>query len=235
MNKNALKFLQAKRSYKEHSFVQKQMAQRLLSLLQERNLHHFEHIFEFGCGMANLSELLIKNLSFQRLILNDINDYGLDFKDNRVKFKAFDMADLAIQTLGRFELVASNATMQWLNFKQSLSDIHKILNNDGFLLFSSFAKGNLQEIKAMTSLSLNYLSVKEMQEILSKKFHILALYEEEICLNFTKAIEVFRHLKLSGVNSLGYIFLSKVFLQEYERKFHNKLTYKAVYFLCKKR
>lgn len=233
-NKVALKFLQAKHSYKEHSFVQKQMAQRLFTLLQKANLQGFTSIFEFGCGTGNLSEILVRNLDFERLILSDINDYGLDFSDKRVEFRAFDMRELALQRLGNFELVASNATLQWLDFKQSLSDINEILADNGFLLFSSFSKGNFKELKEATKLSLAYLSEAQMRAELLRYFKIISFEKEQIRLKFDTTLELFRYLKRSGVNSLGYTFLGKEFLQNYEKNYQNSLTYEIVYFLCQK-
>lgn len=234
-NKVALKFLQAKHSYKEHSFIQKQMAKRIFALLQKAKLQDFKSIFEFGCGTGNLSEIFIRNLSFERLILNDINDYGFDFSDKRIEFRAFDMRDLPCQRLGKFDLVASNATLQWLDFKQSLRNIDEILADNGFLLFSSFSKGNFKELKEATNLSLAYLSEAQMKTALSRHFEIISFEREQIRLKFHTPLELFRYLKRSGVNSLGYTFLGKEFLQNYEKNYQNILTYEIVYFLCQKR
>ncbi|MBF7043682.1 hypothetical protein IY888_01855 [Campylobacter volucris] len=46
-------------------------------------------------------------------------------------------------------------------------------------------------------------------------------------------MDLFRHLKLSGVNALGEkFFISKAYLKNYEKEFQNTLTYHPMFFLC---
>ena len=72
----ALRFAQAGQSYSGHAVVQKQIAQHLFELIGEYCPNLLSHlslnIFEIGCGSGNLSHLLMENLQFKKLILNDL-------------------------------------------------------------------------------------------------------------------------------------------------------------------
>ncbi|EKA1317431.1 malonyl-[acyl-carrier protein] O-methyltransferase BioC, partial [Campylobacter coli] len=81
---------------------------------------------------------------------------------------------------------------------------------------------------------LNYFSLNELEQIFKIYFNEVKITQELIKLSFDNALDVFRHLKLSGVNSLGFYPLNKSFLKEFEEKFQNKLTYHPVFILCKK-
>jgi|GEM_PF-4685179 len=92
---------------------------------------------------------------------------------------------------------------------------------------------NLKEIKQSTGFGLNYFSLNELEQIFKVYFNEVKITQELIKLSFDNALDVFRHLKLSGVNSLGFYPLNKGFLKEFEEKFQNKLTYHPVFILCK--
>ncbi|EMC9373765.1 malonyl-[acyl-carrier protein] O-methyltransferase BioC, partial [Campylobacter lari] len=64
-------------------------------------------------------------------------------------------------------------------------------------------------------------------------FKIIKVKEELKELKFDHTLELFRHLKLSGVNALSdKFFISKVFLKNYEKEFQNTLTYHPLFFMC---
>ncbi|EEA7471672.1 malonyl-[acyl-carrier protein] O-methyltransferase BioC, partial [Campylobacter jejuni] len=90
-----------------------------------------------------------------------------------------------------------------------------------------------KEIKQSTGFGLNYFSLNELEQIFKVYFDEVKITQELIELSFNNTLDVFRHLKLSGVNSLGFYPLNKSFLKEFEEKFQNKLTYHPVFILCK--
>ena len=61
----------------------------------------------------------------------------------------FDMNTLATQNLSKqkFDLITSNASLQWLDLKQVLPTLANMLNKKGILLLSTFAKQNLKKIQ----------------------------------------------------------------------------------------
>ncbi|ENL3946928.1 malonyl-ACP O-methyltransferase BioC [Campylobacter jejuni] len=224
-----MNFLKAK-DYEKHAKVQDFMGLKLCEILKNLRISHFEKVFEFGCGRGELSKKLQNFITFDEYLKNDI----LDFKENS-SILIFDMNEIAKQDLSKekFDLIVSNATLQWLDLKQIIPSLRDMLNQNGILLLSTFAKQNLKEIKQSTGFGLNYFSLNELEQIFKIYFNEVKITQELVELSFDNALDVFRHLKLSGVNSLGFYPLNKGFLKEFEEKFQNKLTYHPVFILCK--
>lgn len=224
-----MNFLKAK-DYEKHAKVQDFMGLKLCEILKNLKISHFEKVFEFGCGRGELSKKLQNFITFDEYLKNDI----LDFKENS-NILIFDMNEIAKQDLSKekFDLIVSNATLQWLDLKQIIPSLRDMLNQNGILLLSTFAEQNLKEIKQSTGFGLNYFSLNELGQIFKVYFNKVKITQELVELSFDNALDVFRHLKLSGVNSLGFYPLNKGFLKEFEEKFQNKLTYHPVFILCK--
>lgn len=225
-----MNFLKAK-DYEKHAKVQDFMGLKLCEILKDLKISHFEKVFEFGCGRGELSKKLQNFITFNKYLKNDI----LNFKENS-NILIFDMNEIAKQDLSKekFDLIVSNATLQWLDLKRILPSLRDMLNQNGILLLSTFAEQNLKEIKQSTGFGLNYFSLNELEQIFKVYFDEVKITQELIKLSFDNALDVFRHLKLSGVNSLGFYRLNKQFLKEFEEKFQNKLTYHPIFILCKK-
>lgn len=226
-----MNFLKAK-DYEKHAKVQDFMGLKLCEILKNLRISHFEKVFEFGCGRGELSKKLQNFITFDEYLKNDI----LDFKENS-SILIFDMNEIAKQDLSKekFDLIVSNATLQWLDLKRIIPSLRDMLNQNGILLLSTFAEQNLKEIKQSTGFGLNYFSLNELEQIFKVYFNEVKITQELIKLSFDNALDVFRHLKLSGVNSLGFYPLNKGFLKEFEEKFQNKLTYHPVFsFPCVK-
>ncbi|EAI9022710.1 malonyl-ACP O-methyltransferase BioC, partial [Campylobacter jejuni] len=215
-----MNFLKAK-DYEKHAKVQDFMGLKLCEILKDLKISHFEKVFEFGCGRGELSKKLQNFITFDEYLKNDI----LDFKENS-NILIFDMNEISKQDLSKekFDLIVSNATLQWLDLKQIIPSLRDMLNQNGILLLSTFAKQNLKEIKQSTGFGLNYFSLNELEQIFKIYFNEVKITQELVELSFDNALDVFRHLKLSGVNSLGFYPLNKGFLKEFEEKFQNKLT-----------
>ncbi|EOI8734991.1 malonyl-ACP O-methyltransferase BioC [Campylobacter jejuni] len=224
-----MNFLKAK-DYEKHAKVQDFMGLKLCEILKDLKISHFEKVFEFGCGRGELSKKLQNFITFDEYLKNDI----LDFKGNS-NILIFDMNEIAKQDLSKekFDLIVSNATLQWLDLKRILPSLRDMLNQNGILLLSTFAEQNLKEIKQSTGFGLNYFSLNELEQNFKVYFNEVKITQELVELSFDNALDVFRHLKLSGVNSLGFYPLNKGFLKEFEEKFQNKLTYHPVFILCK--
>ncbi len=230
------RFLKAKDTYTQNAIVQKYMRDKLLEILRAQHRVDFKYIFEFGAGNGELSALLCKMLTFTSYVCNDINDYKVHFDDTRMRYECFDMKELLKQKICQmqFELIVSNATLQWLDFEQTLCDIKQILSPNGYCLLSTFGEQNCYEVKAITDYGLSYISLECMREILTKHFTIILLEEEIMNLDFPTSLDVFRHLRLSGVNALSQNgFIGKNMLCEYERRFKNRLTYHPIYMLLR--
>ncbi|TKX32556.1 methyltransferase domain-containing protein [Campylobacter aviculae] len=224
-----MNFLKAKSSYQKAAKVQDWMGDKLCEKIPTNEF--FDQVFEFGCAQGEFTQKLKKKIIFEKYILNDILDYKI-----QDKVEIFDMNDIAHHPLStqKFDLIASNATLQWLDLKKILPTLKNMLNKKSILLLSTFGEKNLEQIAQSTGFSLNYLSLFDIKKILQEYFFEIFIEEDFITLEFENPLEVFRHLKLSGVNSLGYHALSKTFLKDYEKRFQNKLTYHPIFIYVKK-
>ncbi|OBV29141.1 hypothetical protein BKN38_08615 [Helicobacter sp. CLO-3] len=221
---NAIKssFWHAKESYKDAAIVQAMMRENLLKLLKVHiKRDAFARVFEFGAGSGDFSEALQAAICYQEFVCNDINnhteallarlDSGARAKNsiensakNRVEI--FDMNHLARHKIGtqKFDLIASNACLQWLNAREILPTLARMLEREGVLLLSSFGRQNLREVREILGVSLEYLEAREIGAILENLgLEICALESEKITLDFGDARGVFRHLRQSGVNAFG--------------------------------
>ncbi|HEA8096579.1 TPA: methyltransferase domain-containing protein, partial [Campylobacter jejuni] len=182
-----MNFLKAK-DYEKHAKVQDFMGLKLCEILKDLKISHFEKVFEFGCGRGELSKKLQNFITFDEYLKNDI----LDFKENS-NILIFDMNEISKQDLSKekFDLIVSNATLQWLDLKQIIPSLRDMLNQNGILLLSTFAKQNLKEIKQSTGFGLNYFSLNELEQIFKIYFNEVKITQELVELSFDNALDVF--------------------------------------------
>ena len=64
--------------------------------------------------------------------------------------------------------------------RQFFTRCHQALVADGLLAFSTFGATNMHEIRQLTGHGLDYLSIEELQALLSPGFDILHTEEEDV-------------------------------------------------------
>lgn len=212
----ALRFSQAGQSYTEHAVIQKQIAQHLFELIRQYCpdlfSNQFSNIFEIGCGSGNLSYLLIENLQFKRLILNDLYpEVQQHFKNNsNLEYLIGDVEQLEFPK--HLDLITSSSALQWVQnieiiFQKAFNSLNQGLNAQSYFCFSTFGQQNLQEIKTLTGQGLDYLSIENIQHFLEKNgFEILHLSAQIAHLNFDHPKQVLQHLKATGVTATASNF-----------------------------
>lgn len=236
-------FWRAKDSYEDCAKVQRDMRQKLAKLacaqLKERT---GLNVWEFGAGVRSMRELL--ELDIASYIASDINPYT---QQERIRL---DMTDLYVggdefkfqQALcslnppkDGFDLIVSNACLQWLEPSRILPVLCDLLAPSGVLAFTSFAPANLCEVKELTGAGLKYLDVDELKVLLSR-LDIKVAFSQKLSCEFKNALEVFRHLKNTGVNTLTPAKpLSKGLIELYQKRYGGRLSYEPIYIVAKKR
>ncbi|RDU74359.1 biotin biosynthesis protein BioC [Helicobacter anseris] len=226
----AKKFFEAKSTYDINAIIQNLMQDRLLSLLPKKR---FYSVLEIGCGTGGLTRKLFQALDFTKFVCNDINDYK-SYIPPQTDFILLDANSIHTALEEKFDLIISNACIQWLHQREFLANILKLCHQDSLLVFGTFGKQNLIEIRQHTNNGLDYLDLIDYEKILSENYHILHLSETLVPLTFQTPLEVFRHLKLTGVNSLesNYTITQKK-LYEFQTRFNNTLTYHPIYITIK--
>ena len=236
MNKNLIhsRFAKNLSSYDEKAITQKIMAKKLLEFSEGKS---YSKILEIGCGTGLLTNLLSENTKWENYIAIDIVGECQDYIskiNNNIEFIEADIEDYLKDSSEKFDLIISNAALQWVNdFETTVRNLHKMLNSGGQLLFSTFGIENFREIYHILGTSLNYYSSKELKELFRD---LQPNIEEEIhIMSFKTPKEVLQHLKLTGVNAIENKSWTKSDLTKFEKGYSNlcpirpTLTYHPIY------
>lgn len=245
INKELIKFRFKKsvETYDTSAVIQKEMAQRLIDETLSNCGKSFQKVFEFGVGTGFLSKNILKEIDFEEYYANDIieeSEFCIKNIINNAKFLPGDIEKIELQE--KFDLILSNAVMQWiLNVDELLLKIRKNLNDEGCFAFTTFGEQNFKEIKETTGVSLNYLKSETLKEKCSALFEIVMFEENIQTLCFDSPLEVLKHIKYSGTNGIKSQNWTVSKLKEFD-DFYRKsfsagtkvtLTYNPVYVVLK--
>ncbi|TCJ98344.1 malonyl-CoA O-methyltransferase [Volucribacter psittacicida] len=245
----AQQFTQASQSYDKQAKVQQQLYQPLLDLLRPYQ-QHFSHILEIGCGSGGFSAYLRQQLTADQWTFNDLCPQNLPLlqqkieKTDRTFFCFGDAENIAFPH--HYQLITAASSLQWFNdIPQFLQRCAALLDPQGYLLFNVFTPQNLTEIRQLTGIGLNYPSLNQWHQWLSKQFDLIAEQQLQIPLYFDHPIAVLKHLKQTGVNatSTGKGWSKQKyqnFIQQYQQQFSHlqgqvRLTYTPLLFLARKK
>lgn len=245
INKELVKsrFEKSIETYDKTAIVQRSMAEILSENICKYCGTYFENIFEFGTGTGFLTTCISKKIQFKDYTANDIVDKSQKFVNNIIPNAKFINGDIeTIKLEQQFDLIVSNASMQWV------SDLEKLLRNlklslkkNGTLAFTTFGEQNYREIKDTTGLTLNYLKTETLIQLLENYFNIVNLEENTQTILFENPMDVLKHIKDTGTNGIQKISwtvkklkdFEKFYSLKYSEKEKVKLTYNPIYIILK--
>jgi len=239
-------------SYGSNAAVQKTMAANLTEMIcLEEPGCAFDRVLEVGSGSGLLMEELLGRCFIKSYFANDLVEESHPFLLkvlDRIAVDDFHFIAGDIECCdvlpSELDLVASNATLQWLDdlddFFRTMSD-H--LKPGGILAFSTFSTSNMQEITSIEDVGLNYHTLGELEILAGRYFDITASREKEERIEFSSPEAVLHHIRQTGVNGLQRRSWTKSryrhFVDEYRRFFSCSngvyLTYHPVYCCLKKK
>lgn len=242
----AERFAKARHTYAREAKVQRQVAQNMMTLIEQTAPGPYQRIVEFGCGTGAFSRLLISRLQPQEMLLNDLCPEMRECVDAlcspTIRFIPGDAEALPLPA--RSQLIASCSTLQWFTHPAAFFNrCSQALDEHGLLAFSTFGQENMREISALTGHGLDYLPLEKLCHMLSPHFEILHAGQEVVSLSFSSPIEVLKHLRLTGVTGTerGMWTPRKLasFCQAYTERFATEqdgvtLTYHPIYILARK-
>ena len=128
--------------------------------------------------------------------------------------------------------------------EETFKKLSKRLEQRGVLVFSTFGKFNLREIRLTTGGGLDYRNKEELEKMLKPYFEIELIEEEFHMLEFDTPLAVLQHLKKTGVNVSGDPTIwtkgrVDAFIKDYNARFaidgKVALTYHPLYFVCRRK
>lgn len=237
-------FKKAHATYDQSALVQHQMCQHLITLIQTRLPDASpKSILEIGCGVGNLTKLYHPLWQIDELYLNDLYDVHSDI--DRAKLIIGDIEHIE---LPRVDMALSSSALQWMKDLPTLCHrIHHALSDASTFAFATFGQDNLHEMKTLTGIGLDYHSLDDIIQMLSKAgFDVIHTEQTPYTLYFDQPKQILRHIKETGVSvgSVGWTKSSLAqFYENYRKKFaifndgkwRYPLTYDAIYVVAVKR
>ncbi len=197
---------------------------------------------EIGSGTGMLSRVLSGYIGrFGTLEMWDIAADAPLEGPQRVFRKVDAEAELMRVPSASVDVIASASTVQWFNSpSRFVRECCRVLRSGGYALIGTYAPGNLAEIEAATGVGLPLLSVRQWSDLAEPYFEIIYMAEKVVELEFDSPLEVFRHLKATGVNSLGRKASPvpmRTSLARYPRRMDGRYaaTYRPMVFLLRKK
>ena len=245
INKNLVKFRFKKSidTYNSSAVIQKEMAHNLIDKILSNCGNDFSKVFEFGAGTGFLSKNILSEINFEQYCANDIieeSEYCIKNIINQAKFLPGDIEKISLNE--KFDLILSNAVMQWIfDIDELLLKIRSSLNDDGYFAFTTFGEQNYIEIKETTGVSLSYLKGETLKEKCERSFEVISFDETVQTLCFDSPLDVLKHIKYSGTNGIKTLNWTVSKLKDFD-DFYRKsfsaghkvmLTYNPIYVILK--
>ncbi|MBB3710770.1 malonyl-CoA O-methyltransferase [Limimaricola variabilis] len=189
-------------SYHAEARVQAESAARLAELLAADGAGpRLERVFEFGCGTGLLTRALLSRFEIGTFHANDLVDEAAVHlpPGPRQGFLAGPIEELPLD--GRYDLIASGATIQWIADPRALlARLAAHLAPGGRLLLGGFGRGHFAEVAALGAPApLFYADPDEWRDLLPPGLELRMVERRRSALGFDDLPQLLRHLRATGV------------------------------------
>ena len=241
------RFKRSEESYDEHAVIQRRAANKLARMLAASLNYVPRRVLEVGCGTGFLTGELREMFPGEVLHVNDlVEEMCLKTAERHdIPLDRCLPGDIETIPLPPFDLIVSASTFQWLGDPGATFErLARSLKRGKLMLFSTFGKYNLREIRLATGGGLNYRSQDELIDLLSPWFKVTEILEEFRLLEFPDPLAILQHLRLTGTNSSGdHSIWTKNRVNEFVNDYNSRfamdgkvtLTYHPLYLVCKKK
>lgn len=231
------------KTYEEHAVIQKETAAWLTSEISSVcAVNRFDRVLEIGCGTGILTRSLINNYQINEITANDIVDAAEYISNDRVSFIQGDAMNVPFN--GRFNLIASSSTLQWIpDIKSLLNKCKGLLKEDGILAFATYGEKNIQEIRNLMNIGLSYKTSDEISELMKNDFELLSTKEAIKHMYFNTPVEILKHFGKTGVNGIINHRFTRESLRQFKDHFSSfyingrgySLTFHPMIFIARKK
>lgn len=204
MNAIAKNFGSSAPTYVEHASLQRDLGNRLYSLIDKRQLADDCIVLDLGCGPGLFTKQLQHNGSYlisADLALGMLQEHKSDHSKLNLDSHQLSFLDKSI------DLVFSNLMIQWCDFAEVTSEILRVLKPGGEAVISTLLPGSLFEL-AQSWQSVDddvhvhaYETLEDLNEIVQgQHWQAVELYQEDLVYWYDNAKQLARELKSLGAN-----------------------------------
>ena len=249
-----LKFSRSAATYDEHATLQKEVAERLATLLPKKAP---ATILETGCGTGTYTSLLKKLYPAARITAIDFADNMLGQARQKftnqptVTFQCADAEFFLKEKHESFDLVTSNATMHWFdNLANTAGLIADSLTDNGTLICSIFGPETMREMqnglsaihgKEVVMPSSFFPDHKELRQIFTSLFTDTEINEWQLVRYYPNLIDLLKNISKTGTAGWhpGQTLLTRHHLKELENWFiktygRHQISYQIFMVRCHK-
>ncbi|MDE6514234.1 MAG: methyltransferase domain-containing protein, partial [Muribaculaceae bacterium] len=219
-------------TYDSAADVKHIVANHLISLFQKHGLGQGP-VLEIGVGSGYFTSLYAKKFPPNSLTLWDIAGAS-ELPYEVVQADAESALPAVNQT---FSAVVSASTMQWFNSPAAfLIQLGRVLKPSGLAVLSTFGPDTFCELSAAGVIGLPYYSEQSLHRIIPSGLELLELHTGLITKVFNEPIDVFRHLRATGVNARRSDRTLNEIIKAYPRRADGRcsLTYQPIYLILRK-
>lgn len=195
-------------TYDTQALIQKKVIAGLLEAMSRYGVTELlanpaKMCLEIGSGTGLLTRGLLSYCEPRRMHLWDIGPDATGCKGHI--FNCCDAEVELCRTLPqRYDVIASASTVQWFNSPaRFITECARVLRPGGYLALTSFISGNMEEIRTITGVGLPLLTLRQWLSLLPDSLELIVARDYTASLHFESPADVFRHLRLTGVNGLG--------------------------------
>lgn len=215
MNKDTLvrNFSRYAHLYDGYASIQRRAAHELVKDLPREGI---EDILELGCGTGAYTYLLKNIFTDARLTAVDISNEMIEMaknrlRDGRITFAVYDAEEII--PAGRFDLVTSNAALQWFEDpERAIGAYRDALKKNGVMAFSTFGPATFRELGEILRAVLGedveigsggFLVKDGLEKILKTSFRSVAVRERVIKERYPSLMGLLRAIKYTGTRGPG--------------------------------
>ena len=201
------------RYYDKYSLIQRNCALRLISKIENTN---FKSILDIGCGTGIYTRFLRDRFRGAHIKAIDISHDMIEvakekLPDEKTEFIVGDAETMDFKE--RFDLVTSNASLQWFtSLEKTLSKHRMLLKEKGVIAFSIFGPETFSELsESLKKLfgedsfisSHSFTTNSEVRKILKNLFNNVTVEETRYNKRYGSLAELLKNIKYSGIRGRG--------------------------------
>jgi malonyl-CoA O-methyltransferase len=203
-------FNKAAVNYNNNAVLQHEIATRLIERLEFFTIEP-EILLDLGIGTGHTTKNLLDIYPKAKIIGLDFAENMLNIakQDNNISLICGNINNLPIAS-NSIDIIFSNFTMQWCaNIAELFADCHRVLKNNGLLIFSLPGPNSLHELReSMNTVDPefdhvnNFIDMHNIGDILvQSNFAHPVMDNDHFTLTYTNIINLLKELKAIGANT----------------------------------